>query len=347
MRKPRIDSFAHIALVQTAFLGDTTLSLFLAERIRQLAPNCRLTFVTTPQAAPIAELCPAIDRVVRYNKRDKSSSALDGIKSIASELRSEAVDCIISAHRSLRSTLLVRFASPRFSVAFDTSAMSWLYTETVRYKRRAHESERLAELLAAFDIPPAPSQIPDRVTLKFKQSDMEAVDQLLAGAPSGTKTVVLAPASVWETKRWTEKGFAELAEKLSGQSYRVLVMGGASDSELCENVAGGAAVSVAGRLTIPQSVYLLSRADLLISNDSAPVHFAALVGCPTAAIFGATSPIFGFGPLSPRSTIIENPELECRPCRIHGSRSCPLAHFRCMESIGADQVLAESLKLIK
>lgn len=347
MKKPRIDTFAHIAVLQTAFLGDTAISLFLAESIRRLAPNSWLTFVTTPQAAPIASLSSSVDKVVPYNKRDKSQSALEGIKSIASVLRSDGVDCIISAHRSLRSALLARFAAPRFSVAFDTSAMSCLYTSTVRYKRRAHESERLAELLTAFDLGGSDKKLPPKVSLRFDRSDTDLVDSILADVAKDCKTVVLAPASVWETKRWTEKGFSELAEKLAKQSYRVLVMGGASDADLCGRVAGRAGLSLAGRLSIPQSVYLLSRADLLVSNDSAPVHFAALVGCPTAAIFGATSPIFGFGPLSPRSTIIENPDLECRPCRIHGSRQCPLGHFRCMESIGADQVLAESLMLIK
>lgn len=346
MQKLRIDTFAHIAIVQTAFLGDTALALFLAEQIRMLTPDSRLTFVTTPQATPIAELCRAIDRVVPYNKRDKNCSALEGIRSIASELRSDGVDCVISAHRSLRSTLLTRFARPRFSVAFDTSAASWLYADTVHYLRRTHESERLAELLTAFDVPSTPIQIPEKVSLEFKQSDINAAESLLANAPNGKKTVVLAPASVWETKRWTEKGFAELAEKLSELNYRVLVMGGPSDAELCEAVAGRAATSIAGRLSIPQSVYLLSRADLLISNDSAPVHFAALVGCPTAAIFGATSPIFGFGPLSPRSVVIESLGIDCRPCRIHGSRSCPLGHFHCMESISSDLVLSEALKLL-
>jgi ADP-heptose:LPS heptosyltransferase len=135
--------------------------------------------------------------------------------------------------------------------------------------------------------------------------------------------------------------FAELARKIVESGRKVAVIGGNGDRELCETVASDFGLSLAGALTIPQSVELLRRAELLVTNDSAPTHFASLVNCPTAVIYGATSPIFGFGPLSANSITIGLDNLKCRPCRIHGTRKCPLGHFHCMTELSADQVFKE------
>jgi heptosyltransferase-2 len=65
-------------------------------------------------------------------------------------------------------------------------------------------------------------------------------------------------------------------------------------------------------------------------NDSAPMHFASAMNAPTTAFFCSTIPEFGFGPLSEKARIVETEEqLECRPCGLHGKKSCPLGHFKC------------------
>jgi heptosyltransferase-2 len=68
-------------------------------------------------------------------------------------------------------------------------------------------------------------------------------------------------------------------------------------------------------------------------NDSAPMHFSSAMNAPTTAFYCSTIPEFGFGPLSDRSRIVEsNEDLACRPCGLHGKKSCPLGHFKCGES---------------
>ncbi len=83
----------------------------------------------------------------------------------------------------------------------------------------------------------------------------------------------------------------------------------------------------------------MSRAAVLVTNDSAPLHVAAAVGTPIVAIFGPTVPAFGFAPRGPRDAVVEHPDLPCRPCSAHGPRTCPLGHHRCMKEIAVDQVL--------
>ncbi|MFY7989164.1 MAG: glycosyltransferase family 9 protein, partial [Fluviicola sp.] len=65
-------------------------------------------------------------------------------------------------------------------------------------------------------------------------------------------------------------------------------------------------------------------------NDSGPLHIASAMNTPTTAFFCATIPDFGFGPLADDSEIKEVQEnLDCRPCGLHGGKSCPKGHFKC------------------
>ena len=88
--------------------------------------------------------------------------------------------------------------------------------------------------------------------------------------------------------------------------------------------------SKAGSLSIMESVGLIEKATLLITNDSAPLHFASAVNTPTIAIFCSTIPAYGFGPLADQSRSIETrDQLDCKPCGIHGKKECPKGHFNC------------------
>jgi heptosyltransferase-2 len=124
-----------------------------------------------------------------------------------------------------------------------------------------------------------------------------------------------------------------------------VVVGGPEDAGLASEItaavgrSGGRAVSSCGRLTVRQAAEVIRRAVVLVTNDSAPLHFAQAVGTPTVAVFGPTAPAFGFGPRGPRDQVVELDGLACRPCSTHGPRRCPLGHHRCMKSLTVADVL--------
>ena len=101
----------------------------------------------------------------------------------------------------------------------------------------------------------------------------------------------------------------------------------------------GQAVSGCGRLSVRQAAEAIRRAVVLVTNDSAPLHFAQAVDTPTVAIFGSTVPGFGFGPRGPRDRVVQVGVLACRPCSAHGPPSCPLGHHLCMKSLSVQDVL--------
>jgi len=122
-----------------------------------------------------------------------------------------------------------------------------------------------------------------------------------------------------------------LARGLADSGLHIVWLGGAEDAERCVRLAdaAGAGVVASGRLSWEGTAAVLQRARLLVANDSAPVHVASAVGCPTVALFGPTVPSFGFAPLAQGSRTAGR-TIGCRPCRIHGSKACPEGHFDCM-----------------
>ncbi len=202
------------------------------------------------------------------------------------------------AQGSVRSGALVFGAGVRQRVGFTTSAGRRFYTRRVDYLEGEHHASRLLR--------------------------------------KGESFVALAPGSVWATKKWPH--YAALAALLNA---RVVIVGSTEDVYLASDIlraVGARAIDCAGRLSLLASAELISRAQVLVSNDSAPLHLASAVGTPTVAIFGPTVPEFGFGPLAPRSVVLGVTTLGCRPCDRHGPQRCPLGHWRCMREITPRQV---------
>ena len=180
---------------------------------------------------------------------------------------------------------------------------------------------------------------------------MAQVDALLQanGVASGEPLIALAPGSVWATKRWPS--FDALAARLANDAlfsaYRVVVLGAAADSSLASAIIHAlrgqgitSAIDATGRLSLLGSAALLRRANVLVTNDSAPLHLASAMNTPTVALFGPTVPAFGFGSLAAHQAIVEQTALACRPCGAHGPQRCPLGHWKCMRDTTPELVVA-------
>jgi heptosyltransferase II len=332
---PDLKNFKHIAIVQTAFLGDVALALPLAQVIKNYLPERQVTFVTTPISAPLVKVMKSVDNVIIYDKRDKNHG-INGLRFLSGLLRQKNVDCIIAPHRSLRTTLLVKFANPLFSVGFDKNALSFLYKSKIKYNNDLHEIDRNLSLLKSFgDYELISPYFDCPIEFEIPGSDIEYTEKLInTNDFDSDKIILIAPGSVWNTKKWKEEYFIELINILSFEGYTCVLIGSRQEESLCRFIAGqSGAVVFAGLTTLPQLLHLLTKAKLLITNDSSPTHLAGIAGCPTITIFGPTVPEFGFGPRGKSDIVIQNNNLTCRPCRIHGSKKCPIRTHECMTSI--------------
>jgi heptosyltransferase-2 len=331
-------------VIQTSFFGDLILTTPL---IAELATRGPVDVVATPQAAPILAHNPDIRRLVPFDKRG-THRGLSGMRLIAAAVRADdaraAAYCV---QGSLRTGVLAILAGYRHRVGFETSAGRWLYTTRVPHPMDRHYAARVLGLATGgTGIAPAGDLLRPRVYPGA--AEREVVDSLLGDAGHrGEPLVALAPGSIWGTKRWP--WYAELAARLP-PDVRPAVVGSGDDLPLADAIChatGGRAIVAAGRLSLLGSAELLSRAVLLVANDSAPTHLASAVGTPTLTLFGPTVPAFGFGPLAPESDVMGHPGLPCRPCHTHGPAVCPLDHWRCMRELSVDAVADRALAMLR
>jgi len=127
------------------------------------------------------------------------------------------------------------------------------------------------------------------------------------------KYLTISPASVWFTKQWPQENWVALINKKS--AIKIYLLGAPSDKDYLLKIQSSSAGNTA---------------EMNYVNDSAPLHLASSMNAPVTAVFCSTIPEFGFGPLSDKSHVWqESKNLECRPCGIHGFKSCPKGHFKC------------------
>ena len=331
-------------VIQTAFLGDVVLTTPL---LRALAErDGPLDVLTTPAAAPLLETHPAVRRVIPYAKRG-ADRGWRGLRRLARQLQAAGYATAYLPHRSLRSAALAWLARIPRRVGFH-DGWRLLYTET-RHRPREREGEEgrheVDRLLALADATASGGEVRRHhlmPNLETTIHDRARVEGFLREHHLHEPFAALAPGSIWGSKRWP--AFAMVAERLAPR-VGIVVVGGPEDAALGAEITaavgrcGGRAASACGRLGLRESVDVIRRACVLVTNDSAPLHFAQAVGTPTVALFGPTVPAFGFGPRGPRDCALGVAGLPCRPCSRHGPPVCPLGHHHCMTQLSLEQVL--------
>ncbi|MBF0170374.1 MAG: hypothetical protein HQK87_04690, partial [Nitrospinae bacterium] len=176
--------------------------------------------------------------------------------------------------------------------------------------------------------------VPERVTwdLVIPDADRARADRSLPDGPFA----VLNPNTRWETKRWSEEGFAAVARLLMERhGLPSVVVGAPSERERGERIAAlsrGTATNLSGEGGFGLLAAILSRSEGLVTNDSGPMHLAVAVGAPVVALFGPTH-AGRTGPYGPGHRIV-SVDCDRSPCY---KRTCPKG-LVCLDSVSPEQV---------
>ena len=312
-------------LIQTAFLGDVILTTPLIRAIKQKFPRSELHVLVIPETAMLLKHNPYIDKLLVFDKRKKYKKLFTFIQTIA-RLGRQQYDLAFAGTGSLTTALLMLMSRIPRRIGFANQAF---LTDRVQKDQSLHTRERYVSLLSPLvDLPEN-----TETEMIWSSRDAAAVDTVLKSWPTSEYRIGMAPGSVWPTKRWPAEYYAELIRLLQKKNVQIFLFGGRGEHELCENISRGSespVINLAGELSLLQSAALIDRLDLLVCNDSAPLHLANAVNTPVFAFFGPTVKEFGFYPYRPHDRMLEIPDLYCRPCSPHGTRRCPQGHFRCM-----------------
>ncbi len=341
----RPETLTDVVWLQTSFLGDVILSTAAMGLLRQEMPTLRQHLITTPLGADALADYAGLDSLIVFDKRGHSLFRL------ASKIRNELVArginaesaIVLQPHRSPRSSFL-RVALGLPSITYEETVLSSFADLTVSRVALFHEAHRIGMLLEGLGVSRSAilNSKPQLTATQFagdKGWQRELVDF------SG-RLIAIAPGSVWGTKRWPVEHYRSILSSIVAgyPEVGIVVLGSRAEAGICRDLVEGFNFqrrlwNLAGLTSLRDLTSLFPLLRLLIANDSSPIHYASAFSVPTVAIFGATVSAMGFGPLAPRSHILELGELGCRPCSDHGPQICPLGHFRCMRELTPIKIL--------
>jgi heptosyltransferase II len=336
-----------VLVIQTAFIGDVILTLPLVQVLKNKVSDCVIDFLCIPKTRDILRYNPHINKIIVYDKHGEGKG-LKGLNNIIGEIKKNEYDVVISVQRFLRSTIIAKRSGAKRTISYDSSVLSFLYTDKVEYKQK-HEIPRVLDLLIPLGIIDLPLIKPE---LYPSEGDKAALAKIFKGLGVSDKKdlICMAPGSVWFTKRFPKDKFVTLLDMMDSDKVKVALIGGKDDEKLCDYIISktthNEVYSFAGKLSILQSAVLIKNSALLITNDSAPLHIANAVRTKVIALFGSTSKDFGFYPIGESDKVFEISGLKCRPCSNHGKQECPIHTFDCMNNISEKEIYNEVKKTL-
>ncbi|WP_426710381.1 glycosyltransferase family 9 protein [Cetobacterium sp. SF1] len=321
-----------ILIIHTAFIGDIVLSTPLIRALKDKYSDCEITYVTTPTGASILRNNPNISEIIEYDKRG-IHKGLKGIYELGKRLRYKNFNMVITPHRYLRSSFLSWLTRAPIRKGYNIATGSFFFTDKIPYINGEHEVLKLLRFVdekveKRYEI----ELYPDKENIKKIQN--------LLGNIENKKIILIAPGSKWFTKKWPLEYFNEVIKSLELREDIVQVIVGGQD-ELSLNIYKGKnVIDLRGKTSLLDMAQLAKLSTIILTNDSSPIHIGSAWKKPhIIAIFGPTVKKFGFFPWSTNSEVIEENNLECRPCSIHGGSKCPKGHFKCMMDIKPEKIL--------
>ena len=364
--------FRNILVIDLAHIGDVVLTTPCLRSLRAACPEARITMLTTPTAAPIAQLIPYVDTVMTYDKHG-TQRGLRGMLRMGRQLRSEHFDAAFCLNFALRGAVITWLAGIPVRVGYDAQHAGLFLSHTQPGVRDPQQHERLNHLAILQPLGLAPSadtslelQVPDSVqqSLATKLGWREQMIGGVATATMGQGTaldttaspapavrpprpyIVICPYGNSPKKAFSQKQQVELICALQPK-YDVYLTSAPADSAALMQTATAAGLPAThclpGTLTLPELAALLRGGSCLITTDTGPLHIAQAVGCPTVALFGPTN-VAAWGPSNTADTVLEQ-HAPCAPCDCRGT----CTENTCITTIPVPTILAavhERLKTV-
>ena len=328
-----------ILVIQTAFIGDAILTLPMVQKLKTIYTESEIDVLAIPSTAEIFSASPYVNKTVLFDKRGKHKSLPSLIKFIK-ELKKNSYSVIYSPHRSLRTSFIVMMLGVKETYGFNNSSFPYVYKHLIRYIPHHHEVQRNLDLIGYY-YGEDWKILPD---LHISEQQETRINNFISENKLVGKIAAIAPGSIWNTKKYPEIYFKDIINYFREKLFSVILIGSEKDKSICEDIAKDftdGVVSSAGKFSIVETIGLLKRTKIIISNDSAPSHFGVCANIPVLTIYCSTVPEFGFSPYNSGSSFVSLNGLECKPCGIHGYNKCPIKTFVCGLSLKPQAVISE------
>ena len=329
-----VDMNAVSLLVAPAWVGDAVMAEPLLRRIA--AHDQRpVDVLAPPWVAPVFERMPGVAKVIAapfaHGKLD-----LAGRWRIGRLLQTQGYRNAYVLPNSLKSALPIAFAGIPNRVGFTGECRYGLLNH--RYTLDKQALPRMVDRFLALAPGVAPiGNAHATPVLRVTPNAFADVCHKL-GLMRGERLAILCPGAEYgPAKRWPAEHFAALARALGDQGWTVWTIGSNKDQLIGEEIAQrsqGGALNLCGHTQLADAIDLLSRADVVVTNDSGLMHVAAALERPLVALYGSSSPEFT-PPLAERVVILQHP-VPCSPCF---ERTCRFGHLDCLTQLRPQRAL--------
>jgi len=318
-----------ILIVRFSSLGDLITQEVAFRAIRHFYPDAHITFLTSPTGKALYEDGDYFDDFVVFDGNYLQTN---------NALRQNDYDMVFNLQCNRPSHFLL--TGVKYGQLFNQSGSLWqklLYVKTKpvwmpqMLELSGIPSEKLSEYYA------------DQHSLKITLPHSNALARDIVAMMDKTKyTVCIAPGASqrWESKKWGDERYGELAKRLIKQGCQVVLIGSKLEAQAGALIAeqNPQVISLIAKTMLGELKSVLANADLLVANDSGPAHLAAGVGTDTLTLFGSTDVkhCVKFDNYDgAHDYLVSSPLLGCQPCY---KSKCPTKH-ECMKAITVEAVV--------
>ncbi|MCL6495482.1 MAG: glycosyltransferase family 9 protein [Ignavibacterium sp.] len=315
-------------------IGDIILSTIVLENLSSNFQNAQIHYLTEEFAKDAISSHPLVKKVLTYKKDDS-------LISIVKQIRSEKYDIVIDLYSNPRTAQLTFLSGSKFRIGFAYRGRKYAYNIKAEVGRgETHSAEHNLELLRIIEIPIVSKKIYYHLTNKSEEFANSFVNKI----NRKDFMIGIIPSGGWDSKRCPKEKWVEIIERLKERvNCNILILWGPEDIDEAKFIKNNVNDSIlAPETDIIQMAGLLSKCNLIIANDSGPMHLSAALGIPTIGLFGPTDPK-KHGPYSDKSDYVIKSDLHCIVCN---KLICPY-NKECFYQMDTDEIISKAIKLLK
>ena len=310
-------------------------------------------WLVQPAFSQLLDYLPFVKKKIFFERKRMGNllTFLPSFFRLFTELRREKYDVVYDLQGLLRSALFSFLSGsplrwgPRHP---REKAASLFYTGKMEPPEGAvHAVDKLCGMIADAEKIPLPERtflLP--VSEEFKKSALKKAEEAGLSIPerkeAGRLLISVTPGARWKSKTWEPEFFAALIRGIR-EKYphaHFLLLGSEAEKEAANKVKNllgenPFCTDLSGRTETGELVELIRLSDLLLCNDSGPMHIAAVTGTVPVAFFGPTDPALT-GPCCKKALVFQREDLSCIKCF---RREC--GHLSCHRGIPVEKVLEE------